>query len=418
MAIYPTQTAFFTVYRWLGPVLSALLTAPAAPAGIPGEQYITPLTEPPRWAELQADSSFIRREPSGSSDAIGILRKGDAVIVLKCLPGCDQSDAWLDIYGGGYARMPFFKWIDIPPAQPFLPNGLNYWYGRVLSGGSSFYEIPDLNARQTGEADARQMLALLPDVDLHATGWFRHLDGTYIPSSRVALFEPYDFRGEERPPLPMAFLIRKVSLNNERSYPRHTRFHAEGTDRSGNVVTSEGPLPRNRVRVAVARPRPDGIGPKDKWVHVDLREQVLVAYEGDQPVYATLISSGKKKTPSPEGVFTVWQKARHESMRGMGDDPYLVEEVPFILYFDDDIAIHGAFWHSQFGSPASHGCINLSVQDAAWLFAWAPPNLPVGWHSIVPDRADLPSLKVVVEKAPWPRLPRWNPEPHPETSKR
>ena len=94
---------------------------------------------------------------------------------------------------------------------------------------------------------------------------------------------------------------------------------------------------------------------------MDLRAQVLTAYEGDKLVYATLVSTGRPgpRTRTPSGL-RVWHKVIHSAMHGEPSDPYFVDEVPFVLYFKKGIAIHGTFWHDGFGSERSHGCVNLS----------------------------------------------------------
>jgi lipoprotein-anchoring transpeptidase ErfK/SrfK len=129
---------------------------------------------------------------------------------------------------------------------------------------------------------------------------------------------------------------------------------------------------------------------------VDLDEQVLTAYEGDSWVYATLVSTGRADTATHTGLFQVWNKTIHELMAE--ENKYFVEEVPYTQYFHDGEALHGAFWHSSFGSAVTHGCVNLSLPDARWLFAWAPPALPSGWHSYVVQRGT-ESLWVQVEHA-------------------
>src|SRR5262249_5049590 len=136
-----------------------------------------------------------------------------------------------------------------------------------------------------------------------------------------------------------------------------------------------------------------------KWVHVDLTQQVLTAYEGDRLVFATLVSTGKKGFATPSGIYRVWYKVIHGAMHGARREPYFVDEVPFIQYFHRSHALHGTFGHDRFGTRQSHGCINLSMADAEWLFDWAPPALPAGWHAIEPEPAKQPRLWVVVERA-------------------
>ena len=118
--------------------------------------------------------------------------------------------------------------------------------------------------------------------------------------------------------------------------------------------------------------KPDEVD-TEKWVSVDLYEQVAVAYEGDRPVFATLVSSGLEEWPTNEGVFHVYVRFTRTLMSGAYAQPdfYYLQEVPWTMYFDDQIALHGAYWHDGFGFRRSHGCVNLAVTDAHWLFQWA-----------------------------------------------
>ena len=110
-----------------------------------------------------------------------------------------------------------------------------------------------------------------------------------------------------------------------------------------------------------------------KWISVDLYEQVAIAYEGDTPVFATLVSSGLEEWPTNEGVFHVYVRFSRTLMSGsyFQEDFYYLQEVPWTMYYDDQIGLHGAYWHDGFGYRRSHGCVNLAVTDAHWLFQWS-----------------------------------------------
>lgn len=117
--------------------------------------------------------------------------------------------------------------------------------------------------------------------------------------------------------------------------------------------------------------QPEGI--KGRWFAVDLYEQVLVAYEDDTPVFATLISSGLPEWSTNEGIFRTWARVRNGPMSGAEgrDDFYSLENVPWTLYFDGSIALHAAYWHDGFGYRRSHGCVNMSITDSYWAFQWS-----------------------------------------------
>lgn len=118
----------------------------------------------------------------------------------------------------------------------------------------------------------------------------------------------------------------------------------------------------------------------EKWIGIDLYEQVLIAYEGETPVFATLISSGLKNWPTNEGLFHVYLRYPRAAMSGAYQQPdfYYLQEVPWTMYFDGDIAIHGTYWHDGFGYRASHGCVNASIVDAKWLYDWSASEWDYG----------------------------------------
>jgi hypothetical protein len=142
---------------------------------------------------------------------------------------------------------------------------------------------------------------------------------------------------------------------------------------------------RDDLHVAWFSPAPPEVEPGGRWLDVDLEAQVLVAYEGERPVYATLISSGKPGSDTPEGLFRIGVKYAEADMTGTGarrGDRYRVATVPWTMFFEGDYALHTAYWHDRFGEPMSHGCINLAPKDARVLYAWAGPEVPPGWSMV------------------------------------
>ena len=116
---------------------------------------------------------------------------------------------------------------------------------------------------------------------------------------------------------------------------------------------------------------------KERWISIDLSTQRLIAWEGNKAVYAVIVSTGKTSTPTRLGTFRVYTKYRSTRMTGPGYD---VPDVPYTMYYDGGMAIHGAYWHNRFGTPVSHGCTNVAVNHAKWLFDWASVGTPVVVH--------------------------------------
>jgi lipoprotein-anchoring transpeptidase ErfK/SrfK len=123
----------------------------------------------------------------------------------------------------------------------------------------------------------------------------------------------------------------------------------------------------------------------NKRIEVDLTNQHLYAFEGDTKVMDFAISSGKWGR-TPTGTFQIWAKLRYTKMSGGSKalhTYYYLPNVPYVMYFynpqvskSQGYGIHGAYWHSNFGHPMSHGCINMKPEEAGRLFNWADPALP------------------------------------------
>jgi len=151
------------------------------------------------------------------------------------------------------------------------------------------------------------------------------------------------------------------------------------------AVNPDGLIVRERsLRVASQIERPGDVGEDDQWIHVDLAQQILVAYEGDRPVFTTMVASGQEGHETPTGLFAIQSKHITTTMDNLEDPSgaYSIEDVPWTMYFDGNFALHAAFWHDRFGRVRSHGCVNLTPTDARWLFQWSQPIMPQGWHGL------------------------------------
>lgn len=110
---------------------------------------------------------------------------------------------------------------------------------------------------------------------------------------------------------------------------------------------------------------------------MDISEQRVTAYKSSAPVRSFLVSTGLPTTPTPVGRFRIWIKLRYDNMAGPG---YYLEDVPFVMYFHEGYGLHGVTWHTNFGHPMSHGCVNLPTEEAAWLFDFAEVGTLVNVH--------------------------------------
>ena len=114
-----------------------------------------------------------------------------------------------------------------------------------------------------------------------------------------------------------------------------------------------------------------------KWIDIDLSSQRLRAYAGNTVLRTMVVSTGIARYPTPPGRFRIYSKYPSITMSGPG---YYLPGVPHSMFFYRGYAIHGTYWHNNFGTPMSHGCINLTRADAAWLYSWAPIGTLVVIH--------------------------------------
>jgi len=136
------------------------------------------------------------------------------------------------------------------------------------------------------------------------------------------------------------------------------------------------PKPKKTPLVQIAK-RPSGIETSEHWIDIDLSSQTAHALIGDNLVKDFIVSTGTWIHPTVVGTFNIYVKYRYANMTGPG---YFLPDVPYVMYFYKDYGLHGTYWHSNFGTPMSHGCINFKIRDAAWLYDFASLGTVVNIH--------------------------------------
>lgn len=247
--------------------------------------------------------------------------------------------------------------------------------------------------------------------------FYETIKGQFVHGNTVHLIKPPEYHGYRvlgDSPLPAAIVTGNYAAFYEK---RNNRFRGVGpVDRLNTYrvydseklgattyykIEGERWLKSSQVSFYDVREPPEGVGQEEKWIRVDLTHQTLEAYQGTMPVFVTLISSGlpeSEETVTPTGEFAVSFKHVTDDMAGSvgdGEEVYQVADVPWVQYIHRNIALHASFWHSKYGHPKSHGCINLSPADARFLFDWTGPHLPDGWHGAAATK-DNPGTKVFV----------------------
>ena len=312
--------------------------------------------------------------------------------------------------------------------SPASGEGETPWY--LKEGARKQVSLNDLQSRE-GPVVERMVrgfyLSLDKRVGFYAGRFWKTAAGLYAPAEHIVVHEPKtEFEGvhvgdpDEKRKLPIGFVLglharayRFVEGEDKPKRVDHVdRFTVVGLTGQKKVFedrnyleTIDGWWMRD-VDGTTTRPgpAPADLAPGEKWIDVNLTTQSLVAFEGDKPVYATIISSGRhddkdatKDHRTKMGSFRIREKHISATMDddSASDGPYSIEDVPWIMYFNQGYALHGAFWHSAFGHERSHGCVNMTPHDAKEVFGWAGPTLPQGWHG-VRATATNPGTRVIV----------------------
>jgi len=368
------------------------------------------------------DRVLVYREPRRGAERRGTVAGGYRMPVFRAEPGSGCASLWFELHSEGWVCGDHAATSTLPPDAPALPELDDdvltpFPYGFVREGGAPLFERLTDVAAAYSERWLEQGFAVSVQRRLTYAGerLYRSAGGAYVRASDVYLARPSAFQGTEidgpedigwtfggtarlQESLPGSGGDRGTTL--ERQTLLHFVAEHQVGRRTWLEVEGGGFIRDADVRRPEYVPPPEGVGPYDRWFDVDRSRQVLVAYEGSRPVYATLVSTGRQNYATPQGTFRIWVKLISDRMANeMPEDPeespYYLEDVPWVAYFNDDIALHGAYWHRAFGTRKSHGCVNLAPIDAKWVFDFARPSLPRGWWSISATESDAGSIVVV-----------------------
>jgi hypothetical protein len=272
---------------------------------------------------------------------------------------------------------------------------------------------------RTGKIDVvrTSTIAFVDTFDADDRSWLLTWDRGIVPRDRVKLYPRSEFAGValgEEVKLPIGFMRKrheKFRLNDDGSvtatgelWERHAFVQLTGNsiehDGKRYMVTRENGLLTTVDDLSVAR-RSHSIPPQIQsmtegrrtWIDVSVLGGWLVAYEYDKPVYATMVSAGRGGVPkegvdpletasTPVGRYRITGKFVTATMISNASRHIIHDEVMYTQNFTGPYALHGAYWHDEFGYGKSGGCVNLSAIDARRLFAWSDPQLPPGWHAV------------------------------------
>lgn len=392
--------------------------------------------------EVLHNRTTIKRGPSRKFKLRGIAVKGSRLPVLASQKG-DGCDAgiWYQVHEDGWVCGDDVRLVkDVPRATaqpPMTSDTVTPWpyafigdsaieyqwsrfgwleevreifkgfgFGvekRVTIDGERYYKtpegklIPTHAARLSGRVSTFQGVAL-SRADNWPVGWVNasdawvHSDASRAKSTRVRKLARYDF-----------FKVFEQTKSS-----RHTYY------RIGEKEWISG----QDVRVATSAKKPAEVLENERWVDVDVVQQIMTAYEGETPVYATMVSTGRYGgSRTVKGRFRIWVKVAAIAMDNTDEEEeldtdteivvvdsetslgtsverklYSLQDVPWTQFFHESYAIHAVYWHNRFGNRKSHGCVNMAPQDAKWFYEWTSPHVPDGWWSVYATETDKGTL--------------------------
>jgi hypothetical protein len=386
------------------------LAAEPRPWTTPGEMPI------PHWArsaEVTRPDEPLYQGPSSAEPRRGAAARGARLAVFGAQrgPGCGRRFllvgplAWLCEDGAELSPAAPDGAAALPPS----PDGLPYRYHFVGPDGSFGYRA--LQTAEDGVPDTQLLKGFGVAVmrvgnNPEGTPFGLTTEGWWVPMRDLSPVQPLLFHGRELAgSLAVAWVVTPNALGSrapEKPKDRTLKLKQfqelsvleehVSSGRRWFRYDQDSWLSDRDARAPTHADPPSELRPGERWIDVDVASQVLTAYVGERPVFATLVSTGRgadgSELATPRGTHRLWVKLETSNMGNLDDasatENYAIQAVPWVMYFEHGYGLHGTFWHRDFGNKHSHGCVNLTPLDAERLFSWTSPRLPPGWTAALP----------------------------------
>lgn len=346
--------------------------------------------------------------PDLTSNILGKIVAGTRLPIGEAVDGDKRCEVWLAAAPRGWVcarhatpspKEPLATFLPVVPPGHLVPQ--DYY---SVAKGASRYANEEAARAGTPLPDPKHkssyMVTRDEDADVDGSDYVSTSVG-WVAASDLTKFRPSTFAGLDLvatppPSWPFAWVYaanrKKVVARTDaaKKAPKGATFEHRAIvpvleERDGFVRVGDGQwIDRASLRVARTRPRPAIADAHAKWIDLDRDEQVMIAYDGDTPIFATLFSSGRRKNDTPPAIYRLRSKSALTKMSAEEQESsfYEVSEVPWATRFRSGLYFHAAYWHDRFGQVNSHGCVNLSATDAKWVYDWTEPTLPAGWSEI------------------------------------
>ncbi len=365
-----TLPVLISILLTISTVLSTSPAVAAAPAP-------DPAAEPYSGASLCLPDPFPNLSsgclPLGPSQFLGDLAKEGLILPLRPLPA-GKPDPTLAVFGRKFVAIASNGSI---PVYSTLEDAETRSSATSIAGGTGLHYLSYLSRVDNDRGIFYQLVSGV---------WINAGDATMASASAFSHFQGLAFTSTPSNEFGWVLSETKVKsgpgYNNPdtgRTLNREEIVQVYAQQKEGNanwlmIGINEWADDQYVGRVMPTSVPPTGVD-NNRWIEVNLAEQTLSVYDSGQLIYATLIATGRKPLYTRPGLFQIKIKKDFETMSGVTtadkSDYYYLEDVPWTMYFDQARALHGAYWRTLYGYPASHGCVNLAPGDANWLYHWA-----------------------------------------------
>lgn len=283
--------------------------------------------------------------------------------------------------------------LEINPKSQKAAAAMHYAIKRMRQSSATQNEPPQF--RMIAPTNFyRKKLAIVPWVVLFlliagaTSAWANTSSITrFFSPEKSTYLEPEIWVKASRTPTPTATAtptaIPPTSTSTATPLPTHTPTLTASPTPTDTPTPTPKPKAKNKKKKdkTVVQPMnfqlPAGVGENENWIDIDLSQQNAYALTGTQLIRAFLVSTGTWQHPTVTGVFRIYVKYRYADMAGPG---YYLPNVPYVMYFYKGYGLHGTYWHNNFGTPMSHGCVNFMTADAGWVYNFTRVGTIVNVH--------------------------------------
>ncbi|MCU0664324.1 MAG: L,D-transpeptidase [Myxococcota bacterium] len=386
--------------------------------------------------EVRRKEAIVSVSPSETAARRGVVEKGARFAVLAALSGPGCLGYWLQIHTDAWICSSEVVRVEGAPQARALPVLRE---GQVTPWPYAFVREPTIEYKLS-LGFLQEQRDLLPGFGFAFEGVVTHegvrylktAENTLIPAdaagktSRISQFEGVEIPAASSSSEVVGFVnSRKAWVYDKprpnkaaklEALPRYSIVRVTEQIAAGKKTFSRIGENRfvDRAELRLMRPaaRPASLFPGEKWIDVDVDQQLLTAYEGEHPVFVTMVSSGRRgPSATAKGEYRIWVKVAAIAMDNTDENLeqgyiydaeaeismeeqrlYSLRHVPWTQFFFESYALHGVYWHDRFGNRRSHGCVNLSPKDAKRLYDWTSPSVPEGFWSIHSTESDKGTL--------------------------